>query len=98
MYSLYTPSSVVHHNGLAVPRRLTLRKRACDDARLAMDVYETLTAHHIPIDTVVAHSFGGKVAMELMSLYSLNLPSLPKTAIILDISAFSMNPFLHPTP
>lgn len=62
----------------------------------AMDVYETLTAHHIPIDTVVAHSFGGKVAMELMSLYSLNLPSLPKTAIILDISAFSTHPFLHP--
>lgn len=64
----------------------------------AMDVYETLTAHHIPIDTVVAHSFGGKVAMELMSLYSLNLPSLPKTAIILDISALSMHPSLHPTP
>lgn len=52
----------------------------------AMDVYDTLSTHNIPIDIVVGHSFGGKVAMELMNLYSLNLPSLPKTAIILDIS------------
>ena len=32
----------------------------------ATDVYETLQKNHITIDTVVGHSFGGKVALEMM--------------------------------
>ena len=62
----------------------------------ATDVYETLQKNHITIDTVVGHSFGGKVALEMMSMYSLGLKGLPKTAIVLDISfiAVMKGPFI----
>ena len=65
----------------------------------ATDVYETLQKNRITIDTVVGHSFGGKVALEMMSMYSLGLKGLPKTAIVLDISCIVADERrLHFTP
>ena len=48
---------------------------------VAKDVFRTLQEDNISISTVVGHSFGGKVALEMMRHQS----SL-QTAIILDIS------------
>ena len=65
----------------------------------ATDVYETLQKNNITIDTVVGHSFGGKVALEMMSMYSLGVKGLPKTAIVLDISCIAVyERRLHFTP
>ena len=50
---------------------------------IAKDVYETLAKNNLSIDAVVGHSFGGKVALEMM-----RNPSTLKTAVILDISFF----------
>ena len=49
---------------------------------IAKDVYETLAKNKLSIDAVVGHSFGGKVALEMMR----NPSSALKTAVILDIS------------
>ena len=51
---------------------------------IAKDVYETLAKNNLSIDAVVGHSFGGKVALEMMR----NPASALKTAVILDISFF----------
>lgn len=51
---------------------------------IAKDVYETLAKNNLSIDAVVGHSFGGKVALEMMR----NPSSTLKTAVILDISFF----------
>ena len=51
---------------------------------IAKDVYETLAKNNLSIDAVVGHSFGGKVALEMMR----NPSSALKTAVILDISFF----------
>lgn len=61
---------------------------------IALDVYNTLQSKHISIDTIIGHSFGGKVALEYMRLYQRGYSALPKTAIILDISALSESPSL----
>ena len=53
---------------------------------IALDVYKTLQVNNISIDTIIGHSFGGKVALEYMRLYNKGYSSLPKTAIVLDIS------------
>lgn len=49
---------------------------------IAEDIYSTLQANNLSISTVVGHSFGGKIALEMMRCP----PSSLHNAIILDIS------------
>ena len=53
---------------------------------IADHVYSTLQNNNLVVDTILGHSFGGKVALELMRFHNQHLPNLPKTALILDIS------------
>lgn len=63
--------------------------------RIAQRVYDTLQANRLVVDTVLGHSFGGKVALEIMRMHNNNhLPQLPRTALILYIS-FSLNEMRH---
>ena len=50
---------------------------------IADDVYNTLSAYNIHIDVLVGHSFGGKVALEMLRHTQ---QDLPQTVLILDIS------------
>lgn len=64
---------------------------------IAQQVYNTLQTNRLVVDTVLGHSFGGKVALEIMRMHSNNnLPQLPRTALILDIS-FSLHEIRHST-
>ena len=56
---------------------------------IADHVYSTLQHNHLVVDTILGHSFGGKVALELMRFHNQHNPQLsqlPQTALILDIS------------
>ena len=62
---------------------------------IAQQVYNTLQTNHLVVDTVLGHSFGGKVALEIMRMHNNNnLHQLPHTALILDIS-FSLHEIRH---
>lgn len=43
---------------------------ACDGSMsmelIAQSVYTTLQNHHLQVDTIIGHSFGGKVVLEMM--------------------------------
>ena len=56
---------------------------------IADHVYSTLQNNHLVVDTILGHSFGGKVALELMRFHNQHIPHLPRTALILDISTLS---------
>ena len=77
--NFYTVDLRYHGNSPAMPGENTMEN-------IALDVYKTLQVNNISIDTIIGHSFGGKVALEYMRLYNKGYSSLPKTAIILDIS------------
>lgn len=49
---------------------------------IAADVIATLEKNNLSVSTVVGHSFGGKVVLEMMK----HPPTSVKTAIVLDIS------------
>ena len=61
---------------------------ACDGSMsmelIAQSVYTTLQNHHLQVDTIIGHSFGGKVVLEMMKQHPPE--ELPKKAIVLDIS------------
>lgn len=51
---------------------------------IAKSVYSTLQNHQLKVDTIIGHSFGGKVVLEMMKEHPQE--ELPKKAIVLDIS------------
>ena len=53
---------------------------------IAESVYATLQRHQLQVDTIIGHSFGGKVVLEMMKQHPLEM--LPTKAIVLDISTF----------
>ena len=58
---------------------------------IADQVYSTLQNNHLAVDIILGHSFGGKVALELMRFHDQHISHLPKTALILDISISLFN-------
>ena len=67
---------------------------ACDGSvtmrAIAESVYTTLQNNHLSIDTILGHSFGGKVVLEYLRFFNESRPSLPSRAIILDISCMPL--------
>ena len=61
---------------------------ACDGSMsmelIAQSVYSTLQNHQLQVDTIIGHSFGGKVVLEMMKQHPPG--ELPKKAVVLDIS------------
>ena len=66
---------------------------ACDGSvtmrAIAESIYTTLQNNHLSIDTILGHSFGGKVVLEYLRFFNEGRPSLPSRAIVLDISRLS---------